>query len=128
MSEYINVLAHRIEETQPNGIITSHTFNTFGQKVKTVADDDYSGHTGLKQTTEWGFDRAGRQISIAGYTGVGTAGTKQTTTYTYDNLGNVTQITYPDTKTIEYVYNDQGKVKQRTDQREWITYYLYEGN
>ncbi len=126
VTEYRNALSYRIEEKKPNGIVTSHTFNTFGQKVRTVADDDYSGHTGLKQTTEWGFDRAGRQVSIAGYTGVGTGGTKQTTTYTYDKLGNVTLITYPDTKTIEYVYGDQGKVRERTDQRGLVTYYKYD--
>jgi len=51
---------------------------------------------------------------------------EQTTTYTYDKLGRVTQITYPDMKTIGYAYNDKGKVKKRTDQRGWITYYRYD--
>ena len=79
----------------------------------------------MQQTTEWGFDRAGRQVSIAGYTDEDTPSTKQTTTYDYDKLGRVVTITYPDTKTIEYAYNDQGGVKKRTDQRDIVTYYGY---
>lgn len=59
------------------------------------------------------------------YTDEDTPSTKQTTTYDYDKLGRVVTITYPDTKTIEYAYNDQGKVKRRTDQRDIVTYYGY---
>ncbi len=40
--------------------------------------------------------------------------------------GRITEITYPDTKTIEFAYNNQGKVKRRTDQRDIVTYYRYD--
>ena len=40
-------------------------YNTFGEKVTQVADADTGG---IKQTTEWGYDRAGRQVTITGFT------------------------------------------------------------
>ncbi len=58
------------------------------------------------------------QTALAGYTDEDTPSTKQVTTYDYDDLGMVTTITYPDTKTIAYVYNNQGRVARRTDQRD----------
>ena len=41
-------------------------------------------------------------------------------------MGRVTTITYPDANSIAYEYYPQGTVKQRTDQRGWVTTYLYD--
>jgi RHS repeat-associated protein len=123
VTRYRYALGNRIEETRPNGVIVTNEYNVFGQKTKMVAD---AATGGLKQTTEWGFDRVGRQTSIAGYTDNGDKDTKQTTTYTFDDLSRVTKTTYPDTKTIEYAYNSTGRVTKRTDQRNIVTYYDYD--
>jgi len=97
-------------------VITTTEYNTFGEKTETVADT-----AGIKQTTEWGYDRAGRQVTITGYCDETNPNDDQTTTYTYDKRGLVTLITYPDSNDIQYVYDDRGQVTQRTDQRGWDT-------
>ena len=121
-TQFKYALGHRIEETKPNGVVTTHSFDVLGRKFKTVADSD----SGEEQTTEWVFDRVGRQVSIAGYTDEDDNDTKQVTAYDYDKLRHVVTITYPDTKTIAFAYDNQGKVKRRTDQQDIVTYYKYD--
>ena len=122
-TEYAYGLSWRVQETKPNGVINTTEYNTFGEKVAQVADADTGG---IKQTTEWGYDRVGRQVTITGYCDETDTNDDQTTVYTYDKLGNVTRITYPDSASIAYVYNDLGRVVKRTDQRDWLTYYRYD--
>ena len=111
------------KEVKPNGVETTFDYNGWGNVVKNVAD---AAAGGRQQTTEYTYDRLGRQITITGYTGVGTTGTKQTTTYAYTDLDKVAQIEYPDEETIEYTYYDNGMVKTRTDQRGLVTTYAYD--
>ena len=63
-TEYAYGLSWRVQETRPNGIVNTTSFNTFGQKTKHIADT--SGTGPIKQTTEWGYDRAGRRQEITG--------------------------------------------------------------
>ena len=121
-TEYDSALSYRIKETKLNGIVNITEYDAFGQKTKFVAD---SG--GINQVTQWTYNRLGRQTSISSWTDNTDNNTKQTTTYDYDRKGNVVKITYPDTKTIEYSYNPAGTVKNRKDQRNFVTYYEYDG-
>ena len=41
-------------------------------------------------------------------------------------MGLITKITYPDDETIEYSYDPNGYVLDRTDQRGWVTEYEYD--
>ena len=41
-------------------------------------------------------------------------------------MGLITKITYPDDETIEYSYDPNGHVLDRTDQRGWVTEYEYD--
>ena len=41
----------------------------------------------------------------------------QTTTYNYDSLGNLLKITYPDSKTVEYEYNQNSQIADFKDKK-----------
>jgi len=122
-TEYAYGLSYRVQETKPNGVINVTQYNAFGEKVAAIAD---AAAGGIRQVTLWDYDRAGRQISVTGYVDENDPDVHQTTVYDYDKVGNVKTITYPDQKTINYMYNDIGKVWKRTDQRGLTTYYRYD--
>jgi len=122
ITRYEYALAGRSRETKPNGVQATYVYDAFGHKIQMIADAG-----GLRRATEWGYDRLGRQVTITGWTDY-PGGTAQTTTYTYDGAGRVTQIEYPDAKTISYAYNAGNKVTQRTDQRGIVTVYEYDDN
>ncbi|MBW8017821.1 MAG: RHS repeat protein [Planctomycetes bacterium] len=103
--------------TDAKGTETTYAYNWLGQKSQTVED-----FGGLARTTDYGYDRLGRQNSIIGYAD---GSTEQETEYAYSKLGQIETITYPDTETIEYAYNPTGQVKERTDQLDIVTDYEY---
>jgi len=107
-----------LKMTKPNGIYTSYKYNNFGQRIEMTADP-----CNIAQKTEWAYDRLGRQTSITGYA---VSQTAQATGYEYNKLGLITKITYPDDETIEYSYDPNGHVLDRTDQRGWVTEYEYD--
>ncbi|MCK4292071.1 MAG: hypothetical protein KAY65_02655 [Planctomycetes bacterium] len=78
----------------------------------------------INQTTEYAYDRLGRQTSIIGYADPAVA---QTTQYEYDDLDRIWKITYPDTNEITYQYNEAGRVTRRNDQQGIVTTYTYNG-
>jgi len=50
---------HLLETTNPLSVVTSNTYNIFGERTEVVADDG-----GIAQTTEYAYDRLGRQTKI----------------------------------------------------------------
>lgn len=119
-TQYQYVFGNRVMAIAPDSKVTVFTYNNFGQMTAKI--DDY-GVSNLNQTTEYDYDRLGRQTAIVGYA---SAATPQITTYTYDKLNRTTKVTYPDGSNIQYSYNELGQVLQRIDQRNITTNYVYD--
>ncbi len=105
-----------IKETAPEGNYDTYTYNPLGNLTEKVEDAG-----GLARTTEYIYDRLGRQINI-----IANDGSDQTTSYDYDLASRVTKVTYPDSGAIEYAYSPSGMVTQRIDQRNITTRYTYD--
>ncbi|MHC4714958.1 MAG: hypothetical protein ACYTAN_17080, partial [Planctomycetota bacterium] len=119
---YYNVLGGRIQQTNPAGVVTAYSYDALGRLIQKIAD--YGGTEKINQTTEYGYDRLGRQVSITGYA---VSETEQKTQYEYDNADRITKVTYPDGNEITYGYNSAGRVIEREDQRGIVTTYSYDG-
>jgi RHS repeat-associated protein len=121
-----DILNHQIQSTDAKGVITKSFYDDLGtrpNRTKVIAD---YGTGKLNQTTEFGFDRLGRQITITGSQDETDPNTDQTTSYSYDKLYRVVKVIYPDSSFLEYEYDKVGNVSKRTDRRGWITLYEYD--
>ncbi len=116
----------KISETDPENNITGFEYDAFGHIKKKTED---AGQGGLARITEYEYDRLGNLKKLVADDDNTTPLTVQETHYTYSLSGNVTQITYPDTGTIAYVYDDPaagGRPTARTDQSNVTTVYAYD--
>lgn len=112
-------------EVDHNEVVTHYQYDGFGNMEQKI--DDFG--TGLtNRTTEFVYSRLNRLYQILAYDPNDTtqAVSIQTTTYDYDRSGNVTKITYPDDKYVEYEYNILNKVELETRRDGSFIYYWYD--
>lgn len=102
-----------------DGITTDFAYNAFGNLVTKIEDVGGSGHK--NRTTDYTFDRIGRQVAVIGYDP-----NAQTTHYFYDKNNNVTEILYPDNKNIQYIYTVLNKVDEEIKRDGSHVYYCYD--
>jgi RHS repeat-associated protein len=103
----------------PRGYETSSVYDVLGRMTSKVED---SGTGGIARTTNYIFDRLGRQVTLIANDGT----SNQTTLYVYDKASHVVTTTYPDNLSIRYAYGNTGQVTQRIDQRGVTTNYNYD--
>ncbi|MER7960218.1 RHS repeat-associated core domain-containing protein, partial [Streptomyces sp. NPDC096030] len=108
------------ETVSPSGIRTSYTYSKdtghLTEAAVTSADGKttektrytYDPHTGAVTSVSDPDDADGTRIS-----------------YTYDADGHVTQVTYPDGKTVRQDYGDNGQLDKITDTAGLATFYTY---
>jgi RHS repeat-associated protein len=113
-------------ETANDGVVTYLEYDGFGN-VKTKTDD-YGTEGAENRTTEFVYNRLNRQWKILAYDPNDTTEDVdiQITEYEYDFNGNVTKITYPDKKSIEYIYNLFNKVDTEIQRDGTHIYYWYD--
>ncbi len=99
------------QKTDPQGAVTSYTYDAAGNRLSTVAPDG--------STTSATYDAASNRLTSTDALG-------KTTTYTYNALGQVTTITDPDGKVTSYAYDTKGNLTQTTDPAGAITKYQYD--
>ena len=115
---------HKISKTDPKGYVTTYEYDPFGQMITKTEDAG-----GLARVTQYEYDRVGNLKKIIADDDNNPTNGVQETLYTYDKAGRVIQITYPDSKTIAYEYEDPaaaGRPTKRTDQRGTVTVYEYD--
>ena len=95
--------------TYPVGTSTNTTYDRMGHVLS------YTDEAG--QTSTYTYDAIGNKLTE-------TIGNR-TTTYTYDAAGNITQLTYPDKKSVTYTYDAMGNVISFTDAKGKETTYEY---
>jgi len=115
--------------------VTSFTYNTNGT-LATITDPlsnqtsltYYS--TGLLHTitdaqsnvTTYAYDARGNRTSVIDPIN----GSSHPTTFTYDSMNRLTQITYPDSSTVQFHYDYRGRRDSVTDQNSKTTTYAYD--
>ena len=93
----------------PDGTSMSYTYNFRGQKLtETIAGPPPSGGF---LAPELAFDSFSR-----------------TTTYSYDNAGQLTKVVFADDSEITFTYDEVGRVKSATDERNKTYTYEYDPN
>jgi RHS repeat-associated protein len=116
-------------ETAPDNAVTFYDYDGFGN-VKTKIEDYVDGtpDRNADRTTEFVYNRLNQQYQIKAYDPNDTTAhvAIQTTTYAYDRNGNVTQIIYPDEKSVQYAYNLLNKVDTETKRDGTEVYYWYD--
>ena len=112
-------------ETANDDVVTFLEYDGFGN-VKTKIDDYGTGTE--NRTTEFVYNRLNQQWKILAYDPNDTTQDVdiQVTEYAYDFNGNVTQILYPDEKSVEYVYNLLNKVDTEIQRNGTEIYYWYD--
>ena len=119
-----DVLGNRTGVTEPDGTENTYAYDALSQLRVKVTDT-----AGIKQTTEYTYDRLGRKETVTALADENNTAEKQTTEYTYNNRGLITEVKYPNTSVTEkitYAYYPAGQVSKRTDQRGVITEYYYD--
>lgn len=113
------------DEADQNNTVTHYEYDGFGN-VEQKIDDFGTGLT--NRTTQFVYSRLNRLYQIEAYDPNDTTEqvSIQITTYDYDQNGNVTKITYPDQKYVEYEYNILNKVEKETRRDGSIIYYWYD--
>ncbi|QAV17807.1 hypothetical protein PC41400_09085 [Paenibacillus chitinolyticus] len=120
-----------IQETDPLGQIETYFYDTNSNLTKSI-DRKGNIHTftynavnllTASETTDekisFSYDAAGRRLSMQD--GIGTTG------YTYEpSTGWLTQVKYPDQRTLQYAYDQQGKRTKMTDPFGVVTNYEYD--
>ncbi|MVP02560.1 RHS repeat-associated core domain-containing protein, partial [Paenibacillus lutrae] len=120
-----------IQETDPLGQIETYFYDPNSNVTKSI-DRKGNAHTftynavnllTASETTDeriaFSYDAAGRRLSMQDGTG--------TTNYTYEpSTGWLTQVKYPDQRTLQYAYDPQGKRTKMTDPFGVVTNYQYD--
>ena len=83
---------NKIQETAPNGRVTTYTHDNLDHLIKQV-DNDVASPSGPTQdvTTEYAFDANGNQIAVKSPTNIGGATGYTITAVVYDHLGRPTE-------------------------------------
>ncbi|MER7960064.1 RHS repeat-associated core domain-containing protein, partial [Streptomyces sp. NPDC096030] len=129
------------EERRPDGTKTLFAYTPGGQVKETVSP------SGIR--TAYQYDEATGQVLQATVTAADGKSTEKTAytydphtgaltavsdpdnaggsriSYRYDADGNVTEVTYPDGKTVRQEFGDQGRLEKATDTAGLATFYTY---
>jgi YD repeat-containing protein len=99
----------RLTTQKINGELFTYTYDDVG-RVKTLASD--------VGTTTYTYDKLDRVIEVGDPYG-------SNIQYAYNSLGNISEITYPDNKTLENEYDEEERLIKQTDWNNEETTYTY---
>ena len=111
-----DALGRLIRTVDAEGIATEYTYDAFDGQTWVIQDADGVA----PRQTESQYDQFGYLTLQRTWDGQGLT---ETTTYQNDKLGRRTQIDFCDGGAWAYVYDDAGRMTQRTDPRGQITTY-----
>jgi RHS repeat-associated protein len=119
ITEYAYDAANRVSSiTYPDGTTHSFTYNFRGQKVtETLAKSAPAASFAAASLTS-------ESLSAAPTGGAFT----RTTTYVYDDAGQMVTVIFPDLTEVKFTYDEIGRVRTVTDQRNKVTTYEYDPN
>jgi RHS repeat-associated protein len=113
-----------------DGVTTFTSYDSFGNIQWKIEDYAPQNSEHFNKTTEYIYSRLNRLYRIKAYDPNDTdpqVVSTQTTTYEYDKNGVTTKITYPDNKSVEYIYNIQNKLDTEIQRNgKWIAYWYDE--
>ena len=95
--------------------------NALGQLVRVdepTAGNNLGSTTAPNQATNYSFDALGNLVSVAQGS--------QTRTFAYSSLSLLTSATNPESGTINYTYDNNGNLSQKTDARGVVSNYTYD--
>ena len=104
--------------TDAEEIATDYAYNAFGEQ--TLVTEDADGAT--PRQTESQYNQLGHQTLHRTWDGEGLT---ETTTYEHDLMGRRTRIDFCDGGAWVYVYDDAGRMTQRTDPRSQVSVYTH---
>lgn len=115
--------------TTPRGVQRTYRFDSLCRLVQVETGQelityDYDELGRPYQVTQGQSTRYGKVTSLFGESQYG-ASANRVTLLEYDELDRVTQITFPDSETIQYEYDEEGAVTQMTDVHGNVTRYTY---
>jgi RHS repeat-associated protein len=91
-------------KTLGNGVFTTYTYNQSGQVTQLV---NSRADSSVLSSFSYTYDASGRRASMTTLAG--------TETYGYDPLGQLTSVTYPNSRVVNYAYDAAGNRTQVTD-------------
>jgi RHS repeat-associated protein len=106
-----DVLGRRTSYQDGDGLTTYFSYYYTGELADKIENPLSST---LKRTTTYGYDRFGRQTSIAATENDDTQNSR-TTSYDYNYLDKITKISYPGSNTLEYAHDMRGNVILRIE-------------
>ena len=98
-------------KTLGNGVFTTYTYNQAGQVTQLV---NSRADSNVLSSFAYTYDASGRRASMTTLAG--------TETYGYDPLGQLTSVTYPNSRVVNYAYDAAGNRTQVTDNGVPATY------
>lgn len=98
-------------KTLGNGVFTTYTYNQAGQVTQLV---NSRADSNVLSSFSYTYDASGRRASMTTLAG--------TETYGYDPLGQLTSVTYPNSRVVNYAYDAAGNRTQVTDNGVPATY------
>jgi RHS repeat-associated protein len=124
---------HQVLVTDQTGKQRMSKTNALGQLTDvweiTSADDSTESVSFLNQAvagyrTKYNYDTLGNLTNVTQQKG--TTGSTQTRSFVYDSLKRLTSATNPESGTINYQYDNNGNLTQKTDARLIVTTYVYD--
>ena len=92
-------------KTVGNGVYTTYGYDAAGRLVDL---GNYRSDNSLLSRFEYTYDASSRITSMTTTYGAGDPRTSGATAYGYDDLGQLTDVEYPDGRIVEYVYDAVG--------------------
>jgi len=122
-------LGRLIQSINPLGETETYFYNPVGQLSKTIDGKGQSQTYGYNsrnfltavtgaESVAYSYDQSGRRKSMTDVTG--------TTLYDYNSMGQLSKVTYPDSKFLQYVYDANGNRTRMTGPFGQITNYTYD--
>lgn len=108
-------------QTLPNGVITSYAYDADGRLVDVV---HRTAGGALLQGFHYTLDGNGLRTAVRQDTPSGSS----TTSYTYDALLRLSQVAYPDGRTVAYTYDQLGNRSSMIDSVAGATEYVYDAD
>ncbi|MER7959357.1 hypothetical protein, partial [Streptomyces sp. NPDC096030] len=108
------------EAVSPSGIRTSYQYDEATGQILEVAVTSADGKSSKK--TGYSYDPHTGDVTAV-FDPDDTGGTR--ISYTYDADGHVTEVAYPDGKTVRQAYGDDGLLEKTTDTAGLTTFYTY---
>ncbi|KKK56709.1 hypothetical protein LCGC14_3061810, partial [marine sediment metagenome] len=117
----------RIGVVDPEFVETRYEFDLLGRQTRIF--EDYGG---LNRRTDFSYDRLSRLIARTAVDASAEPAETERTEYTYDLVGRRTKIVYPDSThpqadSVRFAYDKASRLTSRTDQRDVVTAYTYDG-